>query len=213
MKNYEWVKKQEARPERDKIEKNIRLVQKEVYDYFTFQYRIVGSAKRNMITCDYSSNTGYDFDYNIEPNCDFDKYSPEEIKRILRQAFDEIGKRHGYSSCEDSTRVITLKQYNSLLITNKTIIHSCDFAIVRKKGKQWQYIHYDKPMNRYYWENQPKDFEGLEEKEKYIKKKGKWNDVKNEYLYLKKNNMDQEKKSRSLYAEAVNNIHDQLNMK
>lgn len=210
MKNFNYVNKEETAPVREQMEEIIRQVQDEVRNHFTFQYFIVGSAKRNMITRDEKNNTGFDFDYNIQPNCDFNDYSPAEIKRILRLAFEKVGKKYGYTKCEDSTRVITIKQYAYGLYRSNEIFHSCDFAIVRKLGKTVQYIHYDKSTGRYYWENQPKEFYKIDDKVRYIKREKCWNDVIDEYIYLKRNNTDSEKKSRSLYAEAVNNIYNQL---
>ena len=58
-------------------------VQNEVRDKFTFQYKIVGSYSRNMITYDSKSNIGFDLDVNIYPNDYFNEYSPQEIKTIL----------------------------------------------------------------------------------------------------------------------------------
>ena len=209
-KDFCYVQKDETKQTRKEIETIIREVQNEVRDDFTFQFHIKGSAKRNMITKDVKSNTGYDFDYDIEPHCDFSLYSPEKIKRILRLAFEKVGRDYGYTRCEDSTRALTLKQYAAGLIRGDSIFHSCDFAIIRNGREKQEYIHFDKHKNQYLWEKQPDDFEGIDDKIDYIKKKGCWNDVRNEYIMIKNSNQDNDKKSRSLFAEAVNNVYNQL---
>jgi len=119
IKDFCYVQKDETKQKRKEIETIIREVQDEVRDDFTFQFQINGSAKRNMITKDVKSNTGYDFDYDIEPHCDFLLYSPEKIKRILRLAFEKVGRDYGYTRCEDSTRALTLKQYATGLIRGR----------------------------------------------------------------------------------------------
>ena len=209
MSHFEYVTKKETAAVREEIEEIIREVQDEVREHFTFSYQIISSTKRNMITRDAGSNTGFDFDYNIEPNVKGDAYSPKQIKEILRKAFEKIGREHGYTRCEDSTRVITIKQYdNSILLFGTRIFHSCDFAILRRIGKKKEYIHYDKARGIYLWETQPEEYR-LDEKVEYLKENRLWQEVRDEYLELKNSNRDREKKSRMLYAEAVNNIYDQ----
>ena len=59
MNHFEYVTRKEAAHDRVVIEEIIHEVQKEVGDYFTFSYRIIGSTKRNMITKNEKSNTGF----------------------------------------------------------------------------------------------------------------------------------------------------------
>lgn len=87
----------------------IHKVQDEVRDSFTFQYKFVGSVQRNMVTCDVKSNAGFDFDVNIMVNDDDKDFEAEEIKNILMCAFNKYARKYGYDSCEDSTRVFTIK--------------------------------------------------------------------------------------------------------
>ena len=68
MHDFEYVPKEEWKPIRDELFEIIHRLQNEVRDDFTFQYHFVGSSKRNMITRDRKSNTGFDFDVNIEVN-------------------------------------------------------------------------------------------------------------------------------------------------
>lgn len=192
-----------------KILKNVQKnVQNEVRDKFTFQYKIVGSYSRNMITYDSKSNIGFDLDVNIYPNDDFNKYSPQEIKTTLIKAFRKYLKKYKYSKIENSTRVITIKVNDT---KNARIIHSVDFAIVNdyedEEGYQCQeYIRFNKKHNSYTWEEQEDGFYMLDEKIEWIKDEDLWPELREMYLKRKNSNNDINKKSRSLFAESVNNI-------
>ena len=100
MHNFEYVPKKEWEPIRDELFEIIHRLQDEVRDDFTFQYHFVGSSKRKMITRDRSSNTGFDFDVNIEVNDPDDpdeEYSAEEIRNILHKGLDKVTNPYGYS--------------------------------------------------------------------------------------------------------------------
>lgn len=188
--------------------KILKNVQNEVRDKFTFQYKTVGSYSRNMITYDSKSNIGFDLDVNIYPNDDFNKYSPQEIKTTLIKAFRKYLKKYKYSKIENSTRVITIKVNDT---KNARIIHSVDFAIVNdyedEEGYQCQeYIRFNKKHNSYTWEEQDGGFYMLDEKIEWIKDEDLWPELREMYLKRKNSNNDINKKSRSLFAESVNNI-------
>ena len=85
MHDFKYVPKEEWAPIRDELFKIIHRLQNEVRDNFTFQYHFVGSSKRKMITCDRNSNTGFDFDVNIEVNDPDEDYTAKEIRNILRK--------------------------------------------------------------------------------------------------------------------------------
>ena len=113
-----------------------------------------------------------------------------------------------YSHCENSTRVFTIKVHES----NKAKIkYGCDFAIVNnfieKKEKKQQYIHFNKSTNppSYNWQLQEKGY-NISKKEQFISKRKLVHELKKVYLNKKNNNM-YNKKSRSLYAEAVNEVY------
>lgn len=109
MHDYEYVPKEIALPIKNDIIELIKHVQNEIRDNFTFRFDFIGSAKRNMITCDFKSNIGFDFDVNIEVNDDDVNFTPKEIKHILMKAFDKYVYGYSYDHCEDSTRVFTIK--------------------------------------------------------------------------------------------------------
>lgn len=183
----------------------INEVQDRLRNRFTFQYTFVGSASRNMITCDTKTNVGFDFDVNIEVNDNEEKYSPAELRTIIRQAIDEIAPKYGYGYCEDSTRVLTIKVKD---IRHSKIIHSCDFAIVHNYGdNQQEYIHFYKSEHSYRWVEQGKGYYALPAKISFLKKKNVWNEVREHYLYKKNVNNNPKKHSRTIFAETINEIY------
>lgn len=213
--NYQYISKHSKRVSqaRDNLIDIIRDIQNEVRDKFTFQFEIVGSYSRNMITYDPKSNIGFDLDVNIYPNDDNNEYTAKEIKQLLIKAFNKNIKKYGYSNVEDSTRVITIKIKDT---DNSKIIHSVDFAIVHNyeddEGYKCQeYIRFNKKKQSYTWEEQGNGFYMLDEKIKLIKE-DLWEELRVMYLRLKNENTDKHKKSRSLFAEAVNNIYNEYNL-
>lgn len=209
MRNFEYVPKEEWKPTRDELLEIIHKLQFEVWDYFSFQYQFVGSSKQNMITRDRNSNIGYDFDVNIEVNDPDKNYSAEEIRHILRQGLDKVTHPYGnqlfkYDYTEDSTRVLTIKVKDR---ANSRILHSCDFCIIFEcnDGRQ-QYIRYNKKQCSYSWEYQPKGYYNLSAKIKWIKKHKLWQQVRDTYIYKKNINTDDNKKSRSIFAETIQQI-------
>lgn len=208
--NFQYISKHDEKvvSAYNNLIKILKNVQNEIRDKFTFQYKIVGSYSRNMITYDSKSNIGFDLDVNIYPNDDFNEYSPQEIKTTLIKAFRKYLKKYKYSKIENSTRVITIKVNDT---KNSKIIHSIDFAIVHdyedEEGYQCQeYIRFNKKHNSYTWEEQDDGFYMLDEKTEWIKDEDLWQELREMYLKRKKSNNDINKKSRSLFAESVHNI-------
>lgn len=203
---FEYVPKSEFLPVKNELVELINCVQDEVREHFTFRFDFIGSASRNMITRQINGNVGYDFDVNIRVNDPDENYSAEQIKTILRKGFDKYVKYFSYDYSEDSSRVITIKVKDT---KNSRILHSCDFAIVFdcSDGRQ-QYIRFNKKDNSYSWEYQPKGFYQLEKRIDAIKGEDDlWQDVRDLYLYKKCNNIDVNKKSRSIFAETINEIY------
>ena len=201
MHDFRYVSKKTAAPVKEELLDIIHEVQDYVRDDFTFQYTFIGSSSRNMITYDAKSNIGFDFDVNIEVNDDDEKYTPKEIRTIIRNALDRVATKFGYDYCEDSTRVLTIKKKDR---PNSRIIHSCDFAIVYncEDGRQ-QYIRYNKDYHNYTWEYQGEGFDKLPEKIDWLKENDLWNDLKDYYIVKKNRNNNPDKHSRSIFAEAV----------
>lgn len=210
MHNFRYVTKKEFLPVKKELIEIINKVQDIVRNEFTFRYDFIGSASRNAITMDECSNTGFDFDVNIRVNDDDENYNAQEIKSILINAFNRVVGNYGYDYGEDSKRVITIKVKDR---DNSRILHSCDFAVVYdcSDGRQ-QFIYFNKAQQTYEWQYQPKGFYQLEVKMQKIKNNGLWNALRDLYLYKKNTNNDQKKKSRSIWAESVNEIVNSYNL-
>ena len=200
MHDFQYVPKSEYQPLKNQIIQILNEVQDEVRDDFTFQYHFIGSTKRKMITRDMKSNIGFDFDVDLTVNDDEEDYDPDEIRNILRNAITKVSRRYGFTKCEDSTRVITIKMTNPW---RSTIEHSCDFAVVYGN----QYIRYNKKTQQYYWAQQQKGYKGLERKADTLKDYDYWGEVREVYIDKKNRNDDPNKHSRSIYAETINEVY------
>ncbi len=212
---YNYVPKSQTKPLKKELIELIKSVQNEVRDRFAFQFQFVGSESRNMITWNPENNIGFDFDVNIEVHDAKENYSPKKIKTILMNAFNRYTWQYGYGFCEDSTRVFTIKVKDR---ANSRILHSCDFAIVyRCADSRQQYIHCRKQNSspcqsmwgakqEYLWQYQPKGYYLLPQKIDFCKKNRLWQEVRDLYLDKKKKNTDPQKKSRSIFAETVQEI-------
>ena len=206
MREYEYVPKEEYGPVKTKLTELIKVVQNELRDDFTFSPKFVGSSSRNMITREANGNQGYDFDVDLRVNRP-EEYTPSELKHLLMNAFNLTTSRYGFGACKDSSSVITIKVVD---LWNPRIRFSCDFAIVRtfedKNGKtHHQCVYFDKENNEYYWRERTKEYSGLKEKEAMIKQAGLWDEVRERYL-RKKCLYSDVKKSRTLYAETLNEV-------
>lgn len=205
MHNFIYVTKNEAKPIKDELYQILFQVQHIVKTSFTFQFTPVGSSSKNMITYDKNSNIGFDFDFNIEVNDDNENYSATEIHNIIKTAINQVAPRYGYKNCEESTSVLTIKKINK---STGKIIHSCDFALVYNcNDGQQQYIRFNKKNNNYTWEFRGKGFTGLSQKIKWLKKNHYWGELRNYYIVKKNHNNDSNKHSRSIFAEAINEMY------
>jgi len=207
MFHYEYVTKKEAAPYRAEFLDIVHEVQKILKDKFTFSYDFIGSSARNMITCDYRTNKGFDFDINLHINDPEERFEAKEIKRLVMEAVNKVAVPRGYEYCENSTRVITLKRKRSL---STEIEYSCDLALVNdwidSDGKvHQQYIRFQKNQNSYMWADQPEGYH-IDEKVAWIKHRGLWEEVWDLYLEKKNYNTNPHKKSRALYAETIHEV-------
>lgn len=203
MHDFHYVSKKKAAPVKADLLDLIHEVQDIVRDEFTFQYEFVGSSSRNMITYDEKSNIGFDFDVNFYVNDDDEEYKPKEIRSIIRNAINRVALSHGYDYCEDSTRVLTIKQKD---YKHSKILHSCDFAIVFNGKNGQQYIRYNKDTGNYTCEFQGDGFEALPEKIDWLKDNDLWGALQDYYIEKKNKNNNPDKHSRSIFAESVNEM-------
>ena len=128
-------------------------------------------------------------------------YSPEDIRIILHKAFSHFMRDYGYTKCEQSTRVISMKAVDPW---HSRITHSCDFAVVYEGQAGQQYIRFNKVRNYFLWEFQTQPYKELESRADYLKTNGHWDEVLEVYLEKKNSNDNPDKHSRSLYAETIN---------
>ena len=211
---FEYVTRAEYKPVRDELEAIIHRVQKfmrEQYDT-TFQFRLIGSGKRHLITRVKGGNGGYDFDYNLilpAPSEGY-RYNAKVVKEQFLVAIRFAVKGTKYKAPEDSTSAATIKVVNQ---KQSKILHSCDFAII--------YYPTEDPDDGYKylknWKDGTYSFEmrNLSHKAEYklysiLEYSDGWNCIRKEYLKLKNSNRDPEKRSYVLYLEAINNVYNRL---
>lgn len=88
---YKYVSKEERTSLAKACEDIILIVQKSVKEYFTFEYRLIGSGEKRLITQNGVGGT-FDLDYNFILKKDKQELSsyPEKIKNIFLNAFNEV---------------------------------------------------------------------------------------------------------------------------
>ena len=207
MGNYEFVTKKEYSPVRVELEEIIKKVQIILKKDFTFQFKLVGSGNRHLITREVNGNKGYDFDYNLVLNQYFN--DPKYVKEKIINAVNQVVKGTKYDFAENSTTSITIKVKNT---KDNKIEHSCDFAIVYypddSENEYFKYIRYNKKQNQYIWSIRHNSY-NIDGKLDWLKENvdDYWNELKYDYyLELKNVNKDPNKHSFQLFHEAVNNM-------
>lgn len=213
---YEFVTKKEYSPIRAEVEQIIKSVQKMLKQEnknLTFQFYLVGSGGKHLITRIKGGTTGYDFDYNLVLNSNF--IWEANIRENFFDAFQQAIKGTRFNKISTSTSVITIASTSK---AGKTNFVSCDFAIIYylTEGANvgaYEYSRFNKQHQNYVWaiRNVSKSIDG---KLDWLKKNhpGVWNEIKDEYLALKENN-PQKKRSFVLYYESINNIYNRKKQK
>ncbi len=211
---YEYVEKSEYAPIRKELEQIIKRTQIEMRKNYglTFQFHLIGSGKRHLITRLKGGNSGYDFDYNliISPPENGYCYDAKSIKQDFMNALKIALKGTKYSFPKDSTSSITIKVIDK---NKKKIQHSCDFAVIyygrNNNNYGYYYLKNNKAQQSYQFVFRTLSSR-IEEKLHRIIKDGGWFRIKEEYLLLKSINEGCRKCSFSLYAETVNNVYNQM---
>ena len=212
---YEYVTKAEYKPVKKEIEVIIQKVQAYMREHYgtKFQYQLIGSGKRHLITRVVNGNGGYDFDYNliISPP---KKIKPNIVKRQFMDAFAHVLKGTKFSAPQDSTSAITIKVKDK---KHSKILHSCDFAIIyyenNIENNGYYYLKNNKSQNQYVFEyrNLSKNID--KKLQQILHHSSGWNNIRAEYLKLKNANKDIHKHSFSIYLEAVHNVFNHLSRK
>lgn len=213
MNEYEYVSKSEYAPVRRELEQIINRLQDEIRKAYglTFQFRLIGSGQRHLVTRIKGGNKGYDFDYNLilTPPEDGYCYIAKVIKQQFMDALKIALKGTKYSFPKDSTSSITIKVVDK---NGKKIEHSCDFAIIYYGNSDgydgYYYLRNNKPQQSYQFVFRTFN-SNINEKVQDIIEDNGWSYIREEYLLLKNIN-GSKKPSFSLYTEAVNNIYNQM---
>lgn len=210
--SYEFISKSEYAPIRIQLENIIKEIQNNMRPEYTFQFSLIGSGRKKLITKETGSNKGFDFDYNFSLQKVKDEFDgAKTIRENFFKIIQEIGKKYGYQT-EDNRSAITIKLIDK---ENKKIEHSCDFGIVEdwRDGEDNEYqriIVRDKNVASptYIWNERQKS-KNFSIKLSNIEAAGLWEVLKLEYLKIKNTNKDIEKKSYQLFIEAINNVYNQ----
>ena len=211
MPEYEFVNRSEYSPVKQELEEIIRRAQKFLQKKYqlSFQYQLIGSGKRHLITRIKDGNKGYDFDYNlILPTA---SYKAKNIKDRFREAFDEAVKGAKYKCPEDSTSALTIKVVDQ---KTKKILHSCDLAIIyyrddedADEGYMFLKNHKD---GHYTFEIRARSRNADGKLDEILEYQNGWNWIRDEYLKLKCRNKDENKHSFDLYLESIHNVYNQI---
>lgn len=200
---YEFLDDKNLKREfRQVVEGLILFTQKELKDYFTFDFKLIGSGDNNLITISKNENDCFDLDYNLVIQRDKKNLigNPKKIKELFMNAFNKINPNYDFSFSKNSTSVITAK-----LIFNNKLRFSFDCAIMCEFNDGFMYkIIFDKPNNNYIW-NRVKNSKDYQYRLQQIKKDKLWNKLRDIYLF-KKNNNKLNKPSFSLLLESINEI-------
>lgn len=216
MPEFEYVSRREAQPIKKEVIALIHKVQDYVRKDFTFGYRFVGNSTgdRNMITREKDGNKGFDFNVDLIPNVDNDKYTAAEIATILFTAIDHCMRiaalnkqmeKYGEIVIDDLENVFTIKVIDR---ADSKTEHSCDFKIIRtlcKRKEQYkQCIYVDKILGVRRWEISL-DYD-IEKRLQLIKDHDLSSELRDRYLSNKNQNKIPTKKSREIFSETVNSI-------
>ena len=206
---FEYVPKSEYQPFKLEVDEILKSIQRDLRKkrILTFQFNLIGSAKRKLITRVENGNQGFDLDYNIVIQRIFN--NRYKNAKLLKQKFIDLFNKYfddSYDYSEDSTSVITIKKLNA---QRNKVICSVDFAIVNyyedEEGMERQeYIRFDKNTGNYSWALR-KVATNHRHVEDLIKENNLWEEVKD--LYLNNKNKEPYKKSRIVYYQTLETIY------
>ena len=203
---YRFANQQDIKELAKWCEEIIKEVQKEVKEYLTFSFNLIGSGGKRLVT--QNAEEAFDLDYNLVIQKDKQGLidDPKRLKNIVRNAFDVVLRESvdGYNGAKDSKAVITITFSDGVKRT-----FSFDVAIYVEADNGYMYkLINDKNTGRYIWNQLPKS-KNYEEKMQAIKENREWEDFKYTYLELKNkylrsgNNV----KSFSVFLEALNKFY------
>lgn len=184
----------------------INEVQKNVKEYVTFSFNLIGSGGKRLVT--QNGDEPFDLDYNLIIQKDKQGLidDPKRLKNIIRNAFDNVLRENvrGYNGAKDSKSVITITFADGVKRT-----FSFDVAIYVEADNGYMYrLINDKNTGRYIWNQVPKS-KNYEDKMQEIRDNGEWEDFKERYLELRNMHLRRRDgvKSFSIFLEALNEFY------
>lgn len=199
----EYVSKKEVKPWRamfHKWMKNIRTKLKE--KGITFTYRLVGSAKRNLVIRHH--NKGFDCDYQIFIQRNNNNLSPKDIKLLFKSVMDEVCVADSFETCENSTSSLTIKMVDK---AQSKVRVGYDVVILQETDEGLKILRCQNKGTKkesFVFELLP-DMTNMSAKLAKIKGKKQCDKLRERY-YNKKTNYNGEKKSFQLLNEAINEV-------
>ena len=198
---FEYVNQRICKELRIECEKILNEVQEMVSEYFTFQFFLIGSGERRLVTR--NGKGPFDLDYNLILMKDKKGLinDPKRIKDIFLQAFNEVNPELGFSFAKNSTFVIT----SQLKLNDLPFSFDCAIMCEGNNGNMYKIV-FDKP-DRYIW-NEIKHTKEFNAKYKYLVDKGLFGKIRE--LYLERKNeylsMGTKMSSFSVLCEIVNEM-------
>lgn len=189
-------------------------VQNLVRDWFTCDFRLIGSGGKHLVT--YNEGQPFDLDYNII--IQKDKHSLHDKPAIIKEKFIEAFKAvfsktitgfnaDEYFKINNSTSVITIKYINY-----GSLEFSFDVAIMQENENGYlEKIIFDKKNNVFIW-NKVKQSDNLYDKAVQVKQNYDWNKVRNRYLELKNKSLSNQDdtKSFSIFVQVINEFYNKI---
>lgn len=208
MSYFEYVSKEEVSRIRNDLTAFTNLVQKDIKDLFTFTYTFIGASTNNMVTTNYYSNIGYDFDVSIIIN-DKNDMDPNDIIKELKSAFDKHQDLFKYNYTDDDKRVFSIKLKDK---KRSKLNHVCDFGVYKTSAdNQTKYISFNKKTSKYEWINNPKGIALQDHKIMWLKDNGYWQEIRERYLENRSLSVYKNKPTRLIFSDLVNSIYKESN--
>lgn len=200
MMEVQFVTKSELAPYKELFMNVFHEVQKECRKQYglTFNFNLVGSAKRNMVVRHH--NKGFDLDYQLFLQKNKKGLTERQIKNILKILFDKYFPSD-FNNCEDSTSAITIKK-----VLKDKIEIGYDIVILKSTGNICEIIR--RKGQEYFWNELP-------DTKNYISNLSKikgplWARLKNIYgqkiVQKHYGQKYQDKKSFQILNEAINEV-------
>jgi len=178
----------------------------------TFEDKLIGSMSRKFVLVE-KGTKNFDFDYNLVLQNEAGYDDPTELHEAFKDSLfyirDEYNKHHPHNLMKVKPR----KTVFTIIFSDDSSRYTCDLAIIGEECDEDDELHqyvviYNKHQNEaIYNERRHVDFT---DDIYYINDKGYNEDLKEEYLYLKNNNLNPNKKSFALFSEAINNVFTQM---